>query len=391
MIVAGVMSGTSADGIDVALCRISPSRTQRSTTVVPRIQFLGAAHFAYPKSVRAAVLVAMNANSTSVAYLSRLNWRLGALYTDAVEATAARFQLRPALVGLHGQTLYHQGTAAPYLGAPVRATWQTGEAAVLAERLRCSVVSDFRPADLAAGGQGAPLVPMLDYCLFRSEKKNRILLNLGGIANVTVLPAACTPEQVLAFDTGPANMVIDALMQQLFQKKFDRNGATARRGRVLPEVLATLLREPYFSAPPPKSCGREQFGSVFAARLLTLSRASSVSDADCIATATALTAASILDACQRFCLPQFAAAKLTELYVAGGGTHNTTLMAMLRDGLTPLGISLHTTDVLGVPSEAKEAVAFAFLAWLTWHHLPGNLPSATGASHPTILGKVTYV
>ncbi len=224
----------------------------------------------YPAKLRRAVLAAMNAQdaeSTSTAELARLNWRLGEVYADAIEAAVRETGLKPQLVACHGQTIYHEGghpgAAAKHLGAPVRCTWQTGEAAVIAERIGVPVVSDFRPADMAAGGQGAPLVPMFDFCIFRDAKKSRVLLNLGGIANVTVLPAGCRAEDVLAFDTGPANMVIDQCMERLFGKGFDRNGATAARGRVREDVLARLLRAKYFSAPPPKSCGREEFGEQY--------------------------------------------------------------------------------------------------------------------------------
>ena len=194
MVVAGIMSGTSADGVDVALCRISPPTGQVGT---PRIKLLGHAGYSYPKDVRAAVLAAMDAKSTSVADLSRLNWRLGELYADAVAKAQTKFGVQAQLVGCHGQTLYHQSVASKYLGAPVRCTWQTGEANVIAERLRVPVVSDFRPSDMAAGGQGAPLVPMLDYVMFRSAKVNRTLQNLGGIGNLTAIPAGpCSHRQL---------------------------------------------------------------------------------------------------------------------------------------------------------------------------------------------------
>lgn len=390
MVVAGVMSGTSADGIDVALCRISPATRKY---VTPRIELLGHAGFPYPKSVRAAVLRAMDAKSIPVADLARLNWRLGELYAEAIAKTEAKLGIKAELAGCHGQTLYHQGAAAKYLGAPVRCTWQTGEASVIAERLRVPVVSDFRPADMAAGGQGAPLVPMLDYVLFRSPKVNRVLGNLGGIANFTAIPAGASTGDLLAFDTGPANMVIDACMSRLFGRRYDRNGAIARRGRVTNTVVARILREPYFSSPPPKSCGREEFGEAFASRFIAQCRKAGAGDADVVATATALTAESIADAYRRFVIPHLAkhSAKATaELIVAGGGTGNATLMSMLRDRLTPMGINVRFMEELGIDSQAKEAIAFALLAWLTWSGLPGNVPAATGALRSTILGKVTH-
>jgi anhydro-N-acetylmuramic acid kinase len=389
MIVAGVMSGTSADGVDVAICRVSPA--DRGV----RVKVLGHHAMKYPAALRRAALAAMNSKapkSTSTTELARLNWRLGEVYSDAVDAAMRQTGVRPQLIACHGQTIYHQGTAAKYLGAPVRSTWQTGEAAVIAERMRVPVVSDFRPADMAAGGQGAPLVPMFDFCVFRHAKKSRVLLNLGGIANVTVLPAACRAEEVLAFDTGPANMVIDACMERLFVRGFDRNGATAARGRVLEGVLTKQMRARYFSAPPPKSCGREEYGETFVAQFVAACQRESARKEDVVTTATALTATTIADAYTRFCIPQFerlAPNAKVELIAAGGGVRNTTLMRMLREQLEPAGVRVRSIEETGLNPGAKEAAAFALLGWLTWHGLPGNLPSATGARHPVVLGKVT--
>jgi anhydro-N-acetylmuramic acid kinase len=390
MIVAGAMSGTSADGVDVAICRITPPRMAGGP---PKIKLLVHAGFAYPKAVRLAVMRAMNAEANSVAEMGRLNWRLGELYADIVERTCLKFEVKLDLVACHGQTIYHQSAASPFAGRPVRATWQTGEASVIAERLRVPVVSDFRPADLAAGGQGAPLVPMLDYAMFRDAKKSRVLLNLGGIANLTAIPAGASIEQVMAFDTGPANMVIDRCMELLFNKPFDRNGLTAQRGRVLQEAIDASLKDKFFSALPPKSCGREQFGEAFTSRFIAQCRNVHATDADIIATAASLTARSILDAYLRFVWPhlgQSAPLARTEFIVAGGGVKNAVLMQMLRACLEPLSVKLRPMDELGIPSQAKEAVAFALLGWLTWHRLPGNVPSATGAARPVVLGKLTY-
>lgn len=388
-VVAGVMSGTSADGVDVAICRIKPAR---EVTDSPRIRFLGLASFPYPKAVREEIMRVMSGGALTAAELSRLNWRLGTIYADCVEKAAAKFKVRVSLVGCHGQTVHHETTPTRFLGSLVRATWQIGEGAVIAERLRCPVVSDFRPADLAAGGQGAPLVPMLDYCLFRSEKVSRVLQNLGGIGNLTALPAGCSADNVMAFDTGPGNMVIDGCMASLFGKKFDRNGAVARGGRVLRKVVTKLIREQYFSLAPPKSCGREEFGAVYVTRFIELCRAAKGTDADCVATATALTAESVIDAYRRFVWAHLGtAAPLAkiEFCVAGGGAKNNTLMTMLREGFTELGVRVRLIDELGILAQAKEGVAFALLAWLTWHGLPGNIPAATGASRPVVLGKAS--
>ena len=389
LLVAGVMSGTSADGVDVALCRIAPALR---ADAAPRLKLLGHRSFAYDKRLRAAILSVASGDQTTAGELSQLSWRLGEFYAGCIATTSRECKLKPQLAAMHGQTVYHQAVAAKFLGAAVRCTSQIGEPALVAERLRVPVVSDFRPADLAAGGQGAPLVPMLDFCLFRHTTKNRLLLNLGGIANVTALPAACTTAGVLAFDTGPANMLIDLLMQQLYNRRFDKNGAVAASGRVLTPVIDRLLATPYFSEPAPKSCGREEFGGAFAHQLLALCNRARKEDV--IATATALTAATILDAYRRFCWPhlgqQAPLARATDLIVAGGGAKNATLMRRLGEGFAQLVVKVSTTASAGLPVEAKEAAAFALLGWLTWHGLPGNIPSATGAARAVVLGKVTF-
>ena len=391
MVVAGVMSGTSADGVDVAICRVSPSRLKHGT---PSVNLLGHLGLPYPEDMRAAVLCAMDADATSVAEMARLNWRLGEVYADAVEKAQEKFGVKVGLVGCHGQTVYHQGVAERYLGKDVRATWQVGEAAVIAERLRVPVVSDFRPGDVAAGGQGAPLVPMLDYCMFRSAEISRVLLNLGGIANLTAIPAEADIDGVMAFNTGPGNMVIDDCMRRLYEREFDENGAVARTGKVLRDVVEKVLKEGYFSAPPPKSCGREQFGEVFVSRLIAMCRKAGGRedrDEDVVATATALTAASVVDAYRRFVwkrVGQAAPVSPVEFVVAGGGANNGVLMEMLGDRLEPVKVRM--MEELGVPAQAKEGLAFALLAWLSWHGLPGNVPTATGAQRAVVLGKVTH-
>jgi len=388
LIVAGIMSGTSADGVDVALCRIAPGGKG-----TPRVKLIGHAGFRYPRALREALLGAMDARAISVADVSRLHWRLGKVYADAVEAAARRFGVKVRLVGCHGQTVYHQAITSRFLGDDVRCTWQIGEASVIAERLRVPVVSDFRPADMAAGGQGAPLVPMLDYVMFRSEKVSRVLQNLGGIGNLTSIPAGASVDALMAFDTGPGNMVIDGCMVRLFDRAYDRGGAVARRGRVIDAVVGRILRDGYFSSPPPRSCGREEFGDGFVTRFIAMCRKTGANDADVIATATALTAWSIVDAYRRFVWGHLGqAAPLTtriEYVVAGGGAKNDTLMRMLRDGLEPLGVKVKLMEELGVSAQSKEGIAFALLAWLTWFGMAGNVPSATGAKRAVVLGKVT--
>jgi len=311
------------------------------------------------------------------------------LYADAVRMAQRRARLECQLVGCHGQTIYHQGTAKPFLGRRVSCTWQTGEGSVLAAKLGVPVVSDFRPADMAADGKGAPLVPFLDYVLYRHRRYGRVVQNLGGIGNLTAIPPRAQPEEIIAFDTGPGNMVIDAVAEQLFGKSYDRNGRIAARGEPLERVLREVLRNPYFRQKPPKTAGREQFGREFAREFLRLCRRAD--ESDIIATATALTARSIGIAVRRFVLPMVEPpARFREFVASGGGTKNATLMGMIREELTPLKIRVRTTDDFGMPSEAKEAAAFALLAYQTWRHLPSNVPSATGAGRPVILGKVSY-
>lgn len=389
MVVAGVMSGTSADGVDVALCRIGPGRGG-----IARVKLIGHAEFPYSKKLRAAVLAAMDARAMAVADMSRLHWRLGEVYADAVESAERQIGVKAELVGCHGQTVYHQGAASRFLGSGVRCTWQIGEASVITERLRAPVVSDFRPADMAAGGQGAPLVPVLDYVMFRSAKVNRVLQNLGGIGNLTAIPAGAAVDAVMAFDTGPANMVTDGCMARLFGRGYDRGGAVAKSGHALDVVVERILREKYFSALPPKSCGREEFGEGFVTKFIAMCRKAGGKDTDVVATATALTARSIVDAYGRFVLRHLeepsSSGVRTEYVVAGGGAKNDTLMRMLRDGLEPLGVKVRLMEELGVPAQAKEAVAFALMGWMTWFGLTGNVPSATGAKRAVVLGKVTH-
>jgi anhydro-N-acetylmuramic acid kinase len=386
VIVAGVMSGTSADGINAALVRVQ-GRGFRS-----RLELLAHYQFPYPPEVRRTILATMS-STASVADLSRLNFLLGELYADAVRTAQRRARLECELVGCHGQTLYHQGIAKPFLGRRIACTWQTGEAAIIAAKIGVPVVSDFRPADMAAGGKGAPLVPFLDYVLYRHRRYGRIVQNLGGIGNLTAIPPRALPEQVIAFDTGPGNMVIDAVTEHLFQKPYDRNGRLAARGEPIERVLRELLQHSFFRQKPPKTAGREQFGREFVRQFLRLCRRADENDV--VATATALTARSIGIAVRKFVLPLLdddsaRPARFREFVVSGGGTKNATLMGMIREELAPLKIRVRTTDDFGLPSEAKEAAAFALLAYQSWRRLPSNVPSATGADRPAILGKVSY-
>lgn len=405
MIVAGVMSGTSADGINVALVRVRDSRdvqqhrasndssSSRGQVARSRTSFVlvGHAEYSYPAKVREAVLAAMNAEQARVAELARLSFVLGELYADAVLATQRRFRVKAELVGCHGQTLYHQGDPHLFLGRKVAATWQTGEAAIVAARVGVPVVSDFRPADMAAGGVGAPLVPYLDYLLFHDAKIGRIVQNIGGIANFTAIPAGADISRVFAVDTGPGNMVIDAVTAALFGRAFDRGGKIAASGKVLEPVLREISRHKFFRTKPPKTAGREEFGREFVHDFL--GRCGRARKEDIVATATALTARSITDEVRRFMMRESTAAlkkPFREMILSGGGARNTALVRMLTEGLAKLEMGLRFSDELGLPSEAKEAVAFALLAYETWNRRPSNVPAATGAKRAAVLGKISY-
>jgi anhydro-N-acetylmuramic acid kinase len=382
LIVAGVMSGTSADGVDVAFIKIVGRGFHT------RLHLIAHEHFSYPRVVRQTILDVINATA-SVADLARLNFLLGELYADAVNRARKHARIKSLdLVGCHGQTIYHQGEARAFLGRRIATTWQTGEAAIIAARVRAPVVSDFRVADMAAGGKGAPLVPFLDYLLFRHRRRGRVVQNLGGIGNLTAIPPNASPDQVIAFDTGPSNMVIDGVTERLFKRPFDRDGRLASQGKVIARVLDWAMQVPYFARKPPKTAGREEFGREFVAEFLR--RCGRARKQDMVATATALTARSIGDALRRFVVPR-QASRYRDYFVSGGGTRNPTLMRMISGEVEPLGLSVGSTDETGLPSEAKEAVAFAVLAHQTWQREPSNIPSATGANRPAILGKISYV
>jgi anhydro-N-acetylmuramic acid kinase len=385
MIVAGVMSGTSADGINVAIVQL---RGRRFRT---RLELLAHEEYSFPAAVRRTILSFMNAK-VAVADLARLNFLLGELYAEAVTRSCEKHKIGASLIGCHGQTLYHQGEPAPFLGRKLACTWQTGESAILAQRTALPVVSDFRPGDMAAGGKGAPLVPFLDYILYRHYRRGRIVQNIGGIANLTAIPAAARPENLIAFDTGPGNMVIDAVTERLFQKPYDRDGRIAARGRVLERVVDEVLARPFFRRKPPKTAGREDFGREFVDAFIR--SCGRVAKEDVVATATALTAQSIGYSIRNL-LPgmKTAAQKRRKLpfrdfIISGGGAKNATLIEMLTESLP--GLKISTSDNHGMPSQAKEAVAFALLAYETWFRLPGNIPAATGAEHAAILGKITF-
>lgn len=384
MLVLGLMSGTSADGIDVALARISGAPPHL------KAKLLGHTSSKFPPAIRKEILRVAEQQPISAGELSQLNFRLGQIFADVALAACRSFRVCPSrisLIGSHGQTVFHQGRPVSYFGSPTASTLQIGEPSVIAERTNITAVGDFRPADIALGGQGAPLVPYADYLLYRHSRLGRVSVNLGGIANFTVLPAAAKPQQIFAFDTGPANMLIDALVSHftLGRKRFDANAQLASKGRSIPGLLDELMHDPYLKLSPPKSTGREYYGRAYVQKLLTLGRRHSSKPNDLIRAATIFTALSIVDALNRFVLPR---TKVHQLIVSGGGAHNPLILAQISAALPP--IEVLPSSRLGIPTDAKEAFAFALLAYETFHGRPSNLPSATGARGPAILGKISY-
>jgi|HubBroStandDraft_4_1064222.scaffolds.fasta_scaffold19588_2 anhydro-N-acetylmuramic acid kinase len=378
MRIAGIMSGTSLDGIDVAVIDITGSGHKAKVNV------LASHSVPYPKKVRQALLSVSDA-TTQTGDISRLNFLLGELYAEALEEAAERSGIALnsiKLIGCHGQTIFHEGQAAQYLGKKVASTMQIGESSIISERTGIDVISNFRERDIAAGGHGAPLVPYLDYMLLRHRGRGRVAVNIGGISNLTAIPPNTNSDRLIAFDTGPGNILIDQLVTRitLGRQTFDRDGVLASRGKVDPKLLAKLLRDKYYRAKPPKTAGREQFGAEFVSKLLD----TELSTEDLIATATALTAESIASGIRNFVLPEM---RVDEIFVSGGGTHNPVLMAALTKAMEP--IPVRRTSEVGLDVDAKEAIAFAVMAYETKHARPSNVPQATGAKRPVVLGKIT--
>ena len=420
MLVLGMMSGTSADGIDTALVQISSAPPNL------KIKLLGHTNHQFPTAIRKEILRVAEQNPLTPGEFSQLHARLGQIYAQAALAACKQFRTSPKkidLIGNHGQTIFHQGTPTNFLGSPTASTLQLGDGSIIANLTGITTVSDFRPADIALGGQGAPLVPFADYVLYRDKKLGRVSLNIGGIANITVIPADAKPSDVLAFDTGPGNMLIDALVQHFThgRQRYDKDAAFARQGRVNRELVARLIQDPYFDKKPPKSTGREYFGAAYVERLLALARRYKVTPADLVFTATLFTAITVSDAFHRFVVPK---TKIDQIILSGGGAKNPllfghllilaqqsprTLYANPRPGPVFVGVRMPTSartpvsrseppwfvSVLpsshfGIPTEAKEALAFAILAYETFHQRPSNIPSATGARKLAILGNISY-
>lgn len=374
-LLVGLMSGTSMDGIDAALVRIG--------NAPPAVETIAHHHVPYSDQVRLG-LAALVSGECSLAGLSRANVALGEMNAEAVAEllrSAEIVSTKVLAIGYHGQTIQHLPQPAEMFGRQVRSTLQIGDAAALAERTGITVVSNFRARDMAAGGEGAPLVPFFDYAVFAHSEIGRVALNIGGIANVTMIQSAAKPEQVTAFDTGPGNMLIDLYIRNMTAGKehFDRDGLKAATGKPDSMLLKRLLAHPFISQAPPKSTGRETFGPDFLDDLPI----KDLNQEDVLATLTEFTATSIVQAISRF-WP--GSGNPSQIIASGGGVHNHTLMKMLKG---KLGGELKTSDEFGIPADFKEAVAFAWLADRTLRNLPGNLPSATGASHPAILGQIT--
>ena len=378
------MSGTSADAIDVALARISSGPPRLNAKLLNHTSIL------FPPRLRTEILRVAEQQPISAGQLSQLNFRLGETFAEAALTACRRFRIatkKIALLGSHGQTIFHQGHPVPYLGRRTASTLQIGEPAIIAARTGITTIADFRPADIAQGGQGAPLVPYADYLLYRHEKLGRVSLNLGGIANITVIPAAARPAQILAFDTGPANMLIDALVARFThnRQRYDKDAHLAQKGRALPALLDELMGDSYLKLAPPKSTGREYYGRSYVEKLSRLGRRHKAKPNDLIRAATIFTALSIVDALNRFVLRK---TKIHQLIISGGGAHNPLIMGQISAALPQ--IQIVPSSQLGVPEDAKEAFAFALLAYETFHRRPSNAPSATGARGPAVLGKISY-
>jgi anhydro-N-acetylmuramic acid kinase len=376
MRVAGLMSGTSADGVDAAIIDFNGNKVN--------VQAFDT--FPYPAALRRSIFELFESKNCHLVDICHLNFAIGEMFAESVLKLCRKSGIDLGtidLIGSHGQTIYHNPKGKRFGKRILRSTLQIGEPSIIAQRTGITTVADFRPRDMAANGQGAPLVPFADYVLFRDKKQSRAVQNIGGIANVTYLPAGCQLHDIIAFDTGPGNMIIDHIVSLISKgrKRFDRKGEIAARGTVNSRLLNNMLRHPFFSCRPPKSTGREMFGKDYCNALYLRARGKGVSSEDIVATATAFTAASIAISYRQF-LP----AMPGELILCGGGAHNNTLIKMLRRELGQVKILL--SDELGISCDAKEAISFAILAYATIKGIANNVPSATGAEQSLVLGKI---
>ena len=383
--VVGMMSGTSVDGVDAALVEISGTDSE------PKVKLLAFENKPYPPQVREKIFSLFTPANATVDKVGYMNFLLGEIYAKSALSVIEKAGLKPEdidAVGSHGQTIWHAPIPESPDGIPVAYTVQIGEGSVIAERTGITTVSDFRVADMAAGGQGAPLVPFSEYLLYRREKETILLQNIGGIGNMTVMPAGAKPRDIFAFDTGPGNMIIDAVISAMThgEKTYDAGGEMAAKGRVCDALLELLKEEPYYSQPLPKTTGREHFGVQYTAKILDWWKRNPIPAEDLLATVTDLTAYSIADAYERYVLPKYQA---SEIIVGGGGSYNATLLGFMKKRFAPHGVAVCTQEDLGLSSDAKEAVAFALMADCCLRGKANTLPSVTGAQHPAVMGKVS--
>jgi anhydro-N-acetylmuramic acid kinase len=378
----GLMSGTSLDGMDAALVEIEGDGLSIS------VKFLDFLTLPYNDESHSILMKAVMGEEGGSRLFCNLNFLLGEIAAEACLKLCEKAGIKPEMIdfaGSHGQTVFHQNEPVPFAGRSIRGTLQIGEASVIAEKLGCPVVSDFRVRDMAAGGQGAPLVPYTEYLLYRDKNKTLALQNIGGIGNITLLPADCEAADIAAFDTGPGIMVIDAIARSLLGTPWDDEGRGAAAGKVNAELLEWMLAfdKDYLEKRPPKSTGRERYNDGFVSTLLNRTQEGGLAANDILATVTRYTAETIFLGIKKFCAPS-----PEELYVSGGGLHNKTLIAAIRE-LLP-GCVVRSGDELGIPADAKEAVAFPVLSNETIFGLCNNAPSATGASHPVVMGKISF-
>jgi len=376
MRVAGLMSGTSVDGVDVAVVDITKQK----------VNLLAFDVFPYPNALRREILRLCRPETALLDNICHYNFVLGEVFADAIIKLCSKSGISLDsidLVGSHGQTIYHNPRGKRYSKTKIRSTLQIGEPSVIAHRTSITTVADFRPRDMAAGGEGAPLVPYADYILFGRNRSSRAVQNIGGIANVTFLPCCCKQDDIVAFDTGPGNMVIDGIIRLISgnSRRFDSGGNMAAKGTVNKRLLNEMLRHPFLRRRPPKSTGREEFGQSFSSRIYKQATGKGIANDDIMATVTAFTAKSIAKAYHKFlpALPE-------EVILCGGGSRNNTLVEMLRSELPDA--KMLTTNDFGISVDAKEAVSFAVLAWATIKGLTNNVPGVTGAEQPVIMGKI---
>lgn len=383
--VVGMMSGTSVDGVDAALVEI------RGTDSEPKVKLLAFENKPYPPQVREKIFSLFTPANATVDKVGYMNFLLGEIYAKSALSVIEKAGMKPEeidVIGSHGQTIWHAPIPESPDGIPVAYTVQIGEGSVIAERTGILTVSDFRVADMAAGGQGAPLVPFSEYLLYRREKETILLQNIGGIGNMTVMPAGAKPRDVFAFDTGPGNMIIDAVISAVTggEKTYDTGGETAVKGKVCNALLDILKEEPYYRQPLPKTTGREHFGVQYTEKILSWWKENPIPVEDLLATVTDLTAYSIADAYERYVLPKYQA---SEIIVGGGGSYNATLLRFMKERFAPHGVAVRTQEDLGLSSDAKEAVAFALMADCCMRGKANTLPSVTGAEHPAVMGKIS--